>query len=326
MIKSRRYYTGLIYFIVLVALTGLRVAFSYGIADNWTDNQADIRYTLISQILLMGVLPITLYILLVLKPNKEEPKKILQDFDFNKPSLSIVLISFLAGIIFYYLTIGMSGIWNTIITILGFNPIEAPGTIYPSMGHMFFWVLIVGVLPGIFEEITHRGLLINSYKKSSEEEAIIFSALLFGLMHQNIRQVGYAIAGGIILAYFFIKTRSIIAPMIIHFTNNALGTFLQYCYQAENSIGVMYDKFFGLFNNLFTIWILIATWVAAGYALYLILKRLDIVMANKNDIEPTWKKNFKFKYKFNREDVFLYASIILGLTTTIFTYIWGLMR
>ena len=45
-----------------------------GFGKGWTSNESDINYTLITQILCMGVLPFTLYVLLILrKENKKLP-------------------------------------------------------------------------------------------------------------------------------------------------------------------------------------------------------------------------------------------------------------
>lgn len=327
MTDVRRFNTGLIYFIVLIALTLVRVIFALDIGKHWTDNENDIIYTIISQIICMGLLPFGLYIFLVIRKEKRSSFDIFKDFAYTMPSVKVVLIAFVSGIIFYYLTFGIASIWTGIITFFGYTGISSPGTIYTKPEELILWLFIIAVLPGVFEELTHRGLLINTYLKSSEEEAVIFSALLFGLMHQDIRQFGYAIAGGVILAYFFVKSRSILPPMIMHFTNNALNTIMDYSSQTGGLMGKIQDKFFGLFDNIFMILILMVTWIVAAFILFFLLISVDIITAQKNGTNPTWKIHFNYKkFKFNKDDTFLYAAIILGGVTTLFSYIWSVMR
>lgn len=326
MINTRRYYTGLIYFIVMILLSILRVVFALGISDNWSDNNTDIIYTLISQVLCMGIVPFGLYIVLVLKRENKPAKQIFSDFGYRWPSLPVVILTFIAGAVFYYLTIGISSIWTTILTIIGYTGIESVGTIYTSSSDLFLWIIITACLPGIFEEFSHRGLLINTYEESSDGEAIVISALLFALMHQDIRQFGYALVGGFVIALFFVKSRSIIPPMILHFSNNAINCILDYSSQTGGTIGKLYSQFFGLFNNFFMILLLILSWIVAGVLIFFILIQVDRITSKKFDTSPTWQDGFNFKFKFRKEDIFLYSALILGVLTTVFSLIWSLMR
>lgn len=234
---TRRLRIGLIYFIVLIALTAVRMINALGFGKGWTSNESDINYTLITQILCMGVLPFTLYVLLILRKENKKVVELFKDFRYQMPSVKVIVLSFVAGFIFYYATIGISSIWSGLLKLIGFTNISDPGTIFTKPGDLILWIFIIGVLPGVFEEFTHRGLITANYEKSSEEEGVLISALLFALMHQNIRQFGYALAGGVVLGYFLTKSKSIIPPMILHFTNNTLNTVIDYSSQTNGVIG-----------------------------------------------------------------------------------------
>jgi len=327
MTNTRRFYTGLIYFIVLLVLTAVRMIMSFGLGKDWTSNETDIYYTLFTQIFCMGILPFALYIILVLRKEKRPAYEIFKDFKYTLPSFPVIILAVISGFIFYYLTIGIASIWTGIITKFGYTGIVSPGTIYTKPGELFLWVAIIAVLPGIFEEFSHRGLLLNTYAESSEEEGIVFSALLFGLMHQDIRQFGYAVAGGVILGYFLIKSRSIIPPMILHFTNNAISCVLDYSSQTDGFLGQIQEKFFNLFDNALMAIALMLSWGLSVLILFGVLVAVDKFTARKFKTEPTWNKKFKFSnIRFNRNDSFLIAAIILGVITTAFSFIWSTMR
>jgi hypothetical protein len=50
--------------------------------------------------------------------------------------------------------------------------------------------------------------------------AVIGSAVLFGLMHQNVGQLFYATVAGVVLAILYLETKSIWAPILLHLYNN----------------------------------------------------------------------------------------------------------
>lgn len=53
---------------------------------------------------------------------------------------------------------------------------------------------------------------------------MVFSALAFGLFHMNFYQFFYAFGVGLILAYVYLRTRSLRYPVLIHMIINFLGS------------------------------------------------------------------------------------------------------
>jgi len=85
----------------------------------------------------------------------------------------------------------------------------------------------VSVLPAIFEEALMRGIILDGLlKRYKPWKAIIISSLLFGLMHLNPLQFVAGLMAGLFLGWVYWKTKSLLACMIIHATNNAVGFFL----------------------------------------------------------------------------------------------------
>ncbi len=89
-------------------------------------------------------------------------------------------------------------------------------------------VTIVGaaVIAPLTEEFAMRGIVMGSLRKYGEKFAIVSSAILFGLMHGNIRQIPFAFIVGLILGYAVIKTGSLWTGVIIHFLNNLFASVL----------------------------------------------------------------------------------------------------
>ncbi len=93
-------------------------------------------------------------------------------------------------------------------------------------------VLLMAVVPAIFEETIFRGCLYNTYSRRRPLAGIFLSALLFGLMHMNFNQMPYAFFLGIILALMLEATDSIVIPMIMHFSLNCFSTVLSFSSSA----------------------------------------------------------------------------------------------
>ena len=86
-------------------------------------------------------------------------------------------------------------------------------------------LLIVAAMPAICEEIFFRGFILTSFKnnKKSYRGAIIFSGILFGLMHMDFIRVVPTSILGIAFAYAVCKTNSIAVSMFMHFLNNGFA-------------------------------------------------------------------------------------------------------
>ena len=96
-------------------------------------------------------------------------------------------------------------------------------------------VLVVGILGPMNEEVVFRGVLYHGYRQSGRIiGAAVLSAVLFGMMHLNFNQMGYAIVVGIIAVLLIECTGSILASMIFHATINTSSVIAAY---AIGSIG-----------------------------------------------------------------------------------------
>lgn len=82
---------------------------------------------------------------------------------------------------------------------------------------MFIGLVIV---PAFVEELLFRGVILSNLLPFGKGTAILGSALLFGLMHQNAEQLLYATAAGAVLGWIFVQTRSIWPCVLMHFVNN----------------------------------------------------------------------------------------------------------
>ncbi|ATP40974.1 CPBP family intramembrane metalloprotease [Solibacillus sp. R5-41] len=104
----------------------------------------------------------------------------------------------------------------------------------PLIVYILFFVNIC-ILAPIWEELFFRGILLRRLTlKWSPQKSIIVSSLLFGLIHVNPITVLFAFFFGCVLGYAYLKTKSIIVPIVVHSFSNILG-FLQFCWANKSS-------------------------------------------------------------------------------------------
>jgi membrane protease YdiL (CAAX protease family) len=83
-------------------------------------------------------------------------------------------------------------------------------------------ILAIAIVGPIVEEIVFREGIIRYLLRHGEHRkyAVLFSAVVFGLIHFNPAQIPFAIITGIILGIIYVKSGSIIITSLIHILNN----------------------------------------------------------------------------------------------------------
>ena len=88
-------------------------------------------------------------------------------------------------------------------------------------GPFVIQLICIGFIIPVCEEFVFRGIIYMRMRQySGVNMSIVFSALIFGLMHGNLIQGIYAFLLGVLLAYTFEKYGSLAAPVIIHICAN----------------------------------------------------------------------------------------------------------
>lgn len=80
------------------------------------------------------------------------------------------------------------------------------------------------ILAPIAEELFFRGVVLKETARVSQRFAIVFSAVMFGLMHGNPYQLVMATLLGLVLGYVTVKSDSLIPAIICHMAANFMAT------------------------------------------------------------------------------------------------------
>ncbi|MDR2293016.1 MAG: CPBP family intramembrane metalloprotease [Prevotellaceae bacterium] len=126
----------------------------------------------------------------------------------------------------------------------------------------------------VLEEIVCRGIICEGLIKNiSPRAGILWSALIFAVIHLNPWQGLSAFVIGCFLGWIYWKTRSIIPCIFIHFVNNALALFLYYyyCEKSGYDLNTPVSEIYGISETVMII-IYVSMFLASFVLLVKILK------------------------------------------------------
>lgn len=152
-------------------------------------------------------------------------KKIgISDLGFQKMKLSTVFLT----ILYTLLCMPLITVVNAITMLFVDNTVIAISSDILALPFPVS-LLIIAMIGPFSEEFVFRGIMYHSYRKDGNAlGAVVLSALVFGFMHMNLNQAGYAFVIGIALAVLMIATGSIWAPMVMHFMINGQSVCMMY--------------------------------------------------------------------------------------------------
>ena len=248
-----------IYFFVLVVFVAFRILAGYGVlAGIENDYVHETISTGIIQFFIMFALPLALYFLFF----KQKPKEAFKNLGFKKISFKIVLISIGIGICAFVLNLFVANFFSVILEMFGYAPesfgSSGGGLTYTTIPSFLFGILTVAIMPALFEEFLHRGVLLKSTAKTMGYKwAIIFSSLCFGLMHLNVEQFFYATILGILMGLIASMSDSIWPAVIVHFCNNFINIYLVFAEANSLPLGDIFSTLSLVASHSFLLWILL---------------------------------------------------------------------
>jgi len=343
--RSMRSKLMITYFCSMLALSILNICVSV-IPTRLSSNDADMVFTLLSQMVCMGLIPIVGTLLS--KPRQGEPlavygSRLARNWRYHLPTTSKSWLVVVPLAVSFYFTTQLLSRFNVLaLTLAQFTFPVSAGTIYTNFGDLIKWIALGALLPAVFEELTHRGLVLDALSdRGNEIESVVWCGLLFGAMHTNIMQFFYAFIGGMVFGFVVIKTNSIYPAMLLHFCNNAFSHVQSYASQhptgAFRWIASLEDFFYGSNVGLLVgAVLLVANFVLSVW----LLSTLQKVSGKPEGLRERWlfrtKKSERFALSLDAyrpagrptlaDNLFMYGAFAMCLAMTVFSYVWGVMR
>lgn len=119
-------------------------------------------------------------------------------------------------------------VYSDFLILIGYKPKDYSIKI-DTFGMYLIYVVISCLAPAFFEDLLFRGVILSGLnKKGKETSAIVFSSIIFMLMHGNAEQTVHQLVVGMVLAYLFIKSKNLWLGVIVHFFNNFVSVTISY--------------------------------------------------------------------------------------------------
>ncbi|MBO4837751.1 MAG: CPBP family intramembrane metalloprotease [Lachnospiraceae bacterium] len=94
-------------------------------------------------------------------------------------------------------------------------------------GNLILEIISVGILTPVTEELIFRGLVYRRLRWSADAlPAILFSSFVFAVFHGNLLQGIYSFVIGVLLAFVYERTHSLLAPVFVHVGANLVSVVL----------------------------------------------------------------------------------------------------
>lgn len=224
----------------------------------------------------------------------------------KKESLGYILI---ASFAFFMLSNYMTNLFLGNMDLIGIPVNQSSSGFEKSWINLVVYILSVAVIPAMTEEFIFRGVLLGILKKYGESFAVVTSALLFGLMHQNFVQLPFAFVGGLVFGYITIYTGSIVPAMAVHFANNLFSCIFTSLpkYIGNTPSEIIYSA------------AVLLSLILGVYSVYKLSKKDKGLArfkrgtdAKYSDLMRTEKE--KYKYFFQSFGILVFTILLLGIS------------
>ena len=203
---------------VVVNLVQMIIITIFNVVNPAFESNGWFRYLLIAVSFYLIGFPICC---LILKSIPDGPKREEENLTFGG-FIKFFLISYFIMVLLNLFTTGFLWIVGNFKEADVVNPLES------VLSNSSIWATIIfaGILSPIIEEVLFRGVMLNKLRTYGDKIAIITTALLFGLFHENFSQFFYAVGLGIIFAYVTLKTGTIKYSIGLHIMINMMGSVI----------------------------------------------------------------------------------------------------
>ncbi|MDR3216547.1 MAG: CPBP family intramembrane metalloprotease [Clostridiaceae bacterium] len=346
---DKQSYIGKIYFFAVLSVIVVRVLSGAGVFAQFSLSSSQV-FSLLVQCVCMGLIPLVLYMVRTPRARGTSPnlrrafKTTLRDFGYiGKVAQANWGRTLCIAVLMIFTAKFISFIWSNALVSIGYTPATSSPTEYLNIGDLFLAIFMTAVLPAVFEELTHRGLLFAGFRNNGIG-VVFVTAALFALIHNNIRQTGYTFYDGVILGLLVYYTRSIYPAMLVHFLNNFSSVLGDYAGQ-NGGVYAYVNMFYNLLLNTLVGRIIYAVlFVLALYFMFELFRGmrrdnkkykcfsvLDVKIYSVEDydfgalLKAAPYASFP-AVRAKKLNVFLAAAVFLSAGATLFSFIWGILR
>ena len=104
------------------------------------------------------------------------------------------------------------------------------------------FIIIPALIAPILEEIIFRKIIFGTlYKRINFFFAAVISAVIFGIIHGEPAHLLIYASMGFVFSFLYVKTKSILTPIIVHMSMNSISVLVQFNLDPEDIERMMRD-------------------------------------------------------------------------------------
>ncbi len=139
----------------------------------------------------------------------------------NPLAPGMAVVSVLAALAGVMVALSLGSLWTLALEGMGARLVDQSLPVAKTTGALLMLVISGCVMPGIFEELLFRGLILSAWERRGTKYALVVSTMLFAALHGSILGLPTQIVLGFAIGYLVINTDSLYAGMIYHTVHNA---------------------------------------------------------------------------------------------------------
>jgi hypothetical protein len=110
-----------------------------------------------------------------------------------------------------------------------------------SSQELLWLIVVVCITPAVCEEMLFRGYVQRTLERTLGMKSVFITGIIFGLFHmQPLNLVSLSFLG-ILIGYFYYRSKSLVPCIFAHFTNNFLAVLSLYKTQHEQTVFRVFD-------------------------------------------------------------------------------------
>lgn len=145
----------------------------------------------------------------------------------NPARLSDVFWCLVMAAVCVFFANGVSALWTILLESLGGTPSGA-GLDVQSRDDLLMAIFVMGVLPGVCEELLMRGVVLGAYECGGTRRAVLISAALFALLHASVEGLPVQFLMGVVLGFLAVTTQSLYVGMMLHTAYNSFLVLISF--------------------------------------------------------------------------------------------------
>ncbi len=147
-------------------------------------------------------------------------KKVKNELGLNRCGFGYIILAAILGISGQFVMMLLNVPANYIVNFISGETVKTAVPIAERWYDLLLGLFAVVIVPAILEEFWMRGIIFRAYSRGNTNAAIVFTSLVFALLHLRANEVVGFLFMGILASLLLTKSKSLYAAMVYHGFSN----------------------------------------------------------------------------------------------------------